>query len=61
MEQLLALPEVEKITALKKSTIYRLISDKKFPSGIRIASRTRRWPYSHIQSWINQQINGEAA
>ncbi len=60
MEQLLALPEVEKITALKKSTIYRLISESKFPRGVCIAARTRRWPASQVQSWISDQIRETA-
>jgi prophage regulatory protein len=60
MEQLLALPEVEKITALRKSTIYRLIQEERFPKGVCVAARSRRWPASQIEAWIAEQISQAA-
>jgi prophage regulatory protein len=58
MEQLHDIVEVEQAVKFKRSTIYSLIKQGKFPAGIKLGRRTRRWPTSHIQAWISQKIGG---
>lgn len=55
-EQLLRLPQVETTTGLKKSSIYRLVQEKKFPAPIRLSVRSVAWPSSQIQDWISRRI-----
>ena len=58
MEQMLAIAGVENAVGLKKSKIYQLVKSGGFPAGVKLGTRTRRWPSSQIQGWINQQIQG---
>jgi prophage regulatory protein len=48
------LPEVEKDTGIKRSTIYRLIGENKFPKQVSLGSRSVGWLKSDIQNWIKQ-------
>lgn len=59
-ERLLALPEVEQQTSLKKTSIYGLIRDGKFPPPIRLTRRASRWPASQVQAWIVDRIKAGA-
>lgn len=59
-ERLLALPEVEQQTSLKKTSIYGLIRDGKFPPPIRLTRRASRWPASQVQAWIADRIQAGA-
>lgn len=51
-DRLLRLPEVERLTALKKSTIYRLIQEGKFPNGIRLSARATAWSEKQVGEWV---------
>ena len=50
-------PEVETLTKLSRSSIYRLIRSKppKFPLPIRISSRAVRWRESEIRDYIDSR------
>ncbi|MHB1115172.1 helix-turn-helix transcriptional regulator [Sideroxydans sp.] len=50
-DRLLRLPEVERICGLRKTTIYQLINDGRFPPGFRVG-RSRLWRWSVIQEWV---------
>ena len=52
-EKLLRLQEVEDFVGLKKSKIYELINEKRFPAPIRLGSRSVRWKRSAIQGFID--------
>lgn len=56
-ERFLRLPEVIKITALSRSSIYLNISENKFPKPINIGSRSVAWLESEINEWIQSRIN----
>lgn len=56
--KLLTLKEVAKKTGFKKSTIYKFIKTKKFPSPIKIG-RSSRWVEEKVEEWINYHIKGE--
>lgn len=56
-DRLLRLPEVEGIAGIKKSTIYTLMRDGKFPQCIAITGRMVAWPESAILQWVQDRIN----
>lgn len=61
---LIRLPEVQRRTGYSKAWIYRLISQKRFPTAIKIGSRAIAFVESEIDEWISQRIaesRGEVA
>lgn len=52
---LLRRPQVETITGLSRSTIYRLIAEAKFPAPIRLTERCVAWPSDQIASWVDSR------
>lgn len=55
-DRLLRLPEVESATGCKKSTIYKLMKEGKFPACVRITSRMSAWPESLVLQWVQDRI-----
>ena len=54
--KLLRLREVCKMCGLSRSSIYRMISDERFPEGVAIEGlRRRAWPIGQIENWIKKQ------
>ena len=53
-DRLLRLPEVQQMTSLSRSTIYKLIGENRFPLGVQIATRRRGWLVSDISAFIKQ-------
>jgi prophage regulatory protein len=53
---LIRIHEVLKRTGYSKAWIYRLISDGRFPSSIKIGTRSIAFVESEIDEWINQRI-----
>ncbi|NRA14960.1 MAG: AlpA family transcriptional regulator [Oceanospirillaceae bacterium] len=49
-------PQVESLTGLSRSTIYRRMDDGTFPKSISIGGRLQGWLESDIQGWITEQI-----
>lgn len=49
---LLDLPEVERRTSLKKSTIYALMAKDEFPHNVQITARRKGWFSNEVQEWI---------
>lgn len=62
-QQILKLIEIKKITTLSGSTIYRLISEGKFPKQIKLSERSSGWLKSEVDQWLDGRIessrNGE--
>jgi prophage regulatory protein len=56
MDRLLRRSEVEDQVALKRSAIYELMSENKFPKPVRVAGRAVRWRQSDIAAWISEQV-----
>lgn len=54
--QLLTLREVEKLTTRKKSTIYALEKQGKFPSRQKLGASTR-WDRGEVEAWLSEQLN----
>ena len=55
MDRLLTLRDVEHFTGFRKSSLYSLIANKRFPPPIKIG-RSSRWPSSEISDWIQETI-----
>ena len=52
---LLRMPKVVWITGLGRSTIYRLMAARKFPSPIHLGPRTVAWRRSDLDEWTKSQ------
>ena len=53
--------QVEVITGLARSTIYKLIKAGTFPKPIQLTDRAVAWPSNLIESWVSEKIiTGEA-
>lgn len=56
-ETFLRIGDVETATGLKRSTIYRLISQKRFPTPVKvIGPRTVAWLESEVSAWQQARI-----
>ncbi|UTV98791.1 AlpA family phage regulatory protein [Marinomonas rhizomae] len=44
--------EVEHLTSLRKTTIYKLIKEGKFPKPLRISPMRVAWRLTDIESWV---------
>lgn len=54
-DRLLRRRQVEEITGLARSTIYRLMKDGTFPRPIRVAPGAVRWRLSDIEAWLDSR------
>jgi prophage regulatory protein len=43
-------------TGLARSTVYKYISEKKFPKPIKLGTRAVAWVESEIEAWIHGAI-----
>ncbi|MDR0273983.1 MAG: AlpA family phage regulatory protein [Burkholderiaceae bacterium] len=55
-DRLLRIPDVERIAGIKKSTVYGLMREGKFPSCVRVTRRLSAWPESAVLNWVQQRI-----
>ncbi len=60
-DRLLRLAGVEGLTGMKKSTIYRLMKERKFPAAVRLGTRMVAWPESAVLTWVQERIGGAQA
>jgi prophage regulatory protein len=56
LERMLRRPEVERITGLKRSTIYVRMRDKTFPQAVPLGSKAVGWRESEISAWLKDCI-----
>ena len=54
-DRLLRRREVEKITGMSRSSIYRLMHEDEFPSPVRVGPAAVRWKASAIMAWIESR------
>ena len=57
---LLRLQQVQALTGLARSTIYKLISEKRFPAPISPSGRSVAWDSHAIDAWIQSRIAASA-
>lgn len=58
---LLRLGGVEQRTGLKRSTIYKLIQERKFPQPVKLTERCVAWDSLAVDEWIQQRIKSGGA
>ena len=54
--QILKRKEVERITSLSRSTMYRMIQDNRFPAPIKLSYHASGWIESEVYEWISEQM-----
>lgn len=54
--QILRRPEVESLTGLSCSTIYRLMDKGEFPRAVRLSANSVGWLESDLLQWLEQRI-----
>lgn len=59
--QIYRLQQVQEIVGLKKTAIFRLMSENKFPRPIALTERARGWVRSDIEAWLNDRIAASRA
>lgn len=62
--KLIRIKDVMDRTGLARSTVYKYISEGRFPRPIKLGSRAVAWVESEIESWIQNSIerrDGELA
>jgi prophage regulatory protein len=52
---LLRLPAVMRLTGLGRSTIYRMVSEKRFPCPVRLAHRAVAWRRADLEVWSDSR------
>lgn len=53
MERILRRPEVERVSGLRRSTLYAWIAAGQFPAPVRLGARLVGWRLSDVQRWID--------
>ncbi|MBA8883755.1 helix-turn-helix transcriptional regulator [Dokdonella fugitiva] len=53
---LLRLPDVERMTGIKRSMIYRLEGEGRFPRRVKIGEHASAWVASEVWAWIATRI-----
>ena len=54
-ERLLRRREVERLTSMSRSSIYRLMQEGEFPRPVRVGPSAVRWKLSDISAWIESR------
>lgn len=60
-DRLLRLAEVEALCGAKRSTIYQLMREGRFPKQISISRRFAAWPESAVLQWVQDRIAARGA
>lgn len=55
-EQFLRVRDVEARTGIKKTFIYALMKEERFPAQILLGPRTAVWQASAVDRWIAEQV-----
>lgn len=60
-KKLLRRSEVEKITGLSRTSIYRMMNDNEFPRPLRIGKRSVAWREVDLTEWLENLPSTSAA
>lgn len=55
-KKILRLPTVKQSVGYSTSNIYKLMSENKFPSSIKLGGRAVGWLQSDIEDWIDSRV-----
>lgn len=50
------LPDVERKVGLRRSTIYALAKQQRFPAPIKLSTHASAWVESEVDAWLNARI-----
>ncbi len=56
-DRLLRLPEVQRLTGLRRSAIYKQMQRGIFPRSVKAGARAVTWSEVAIQTWISERID----
>jgi len=56
-DRLIRLAEVQQMIGCKKSSIYKMLEEGKFPQPIRYSPRLVVWPETVVLQWVQDVIN----
>ena len=59
-DRLLRLPEVQRLTGLRRSAIYEQMQKGVFPRSVKAGLRAATWSEAAIQTWISDRIGGDS-
>jgi prophage regulatory protein len=54
--RLIRLKEVIAMTGLSRASVYKFVSENKFPAQISLGYRCVAWVESEVQQWIDQRV-----
>jgi prophage regulatory protein len=54
--RLLNIDQVSKIVGLSRSSIYRFISEERFPRPVKLTDHISRWNVSEVNQWVDSVI-----
>ena len=60
-DTVLRLPEVMRLVALSRSSIYAMVAAGSFPTPVPIGARARGWLSSEISLWLSQRVQARSA
>lgn len=55
--RIIRLPEVERLTGFKRSHIYNLMKEKRFPKAVKLGARAVGWDSSAVDEWIGERLD----
>jgi len=55
MPALIRRPEVSRRTGLARSTLYKAVSEGRFPPPVRLTSNTIAWREEEVDRWIQER------
>ncbi|MFC7462704.1 helix-turn-helix transcriptional regulator [Hydrogenophaga defluvii] len=54
---LLRRQQVQAMTGMARSTLYKLIAEGGFPPPIKLTARAVAWPSDAVSAWIDSRVN----
>jgi prophage regulatory protein len=57
-DRLLRLPEVQRLTGLRRSAIYEQMQKGAFPKSVKASPRAATWSEVAVQAWISDRLSG---
>ena len=57
-DRLLRMPEVQRLTGLRRSAIYEQMQHGTFPQSVKVGPRATTWSEASIQAWIAERLDG---
>jgi prophage regulatory protein len=59
-DRLLRMPEVQRLTGLRRSAIYEQMQRGTFPQSVKVGRRATTWSEAAIQGWIAERLKARS-